>query len=181
MKHDDKNELSGMIISGVIALVSFVVLLMLMKWNIFLSMGLSVAIYIAFSLMLKPVDRIGSVEISTLNNGEMLHERLKEAGSDYNRMKKAALKVRDAGLQKQCNELLIIAQSILKYLTDHPEKITSARRYIDYYQETAANLIEHYAVFQDKKWWILVWWKLAPIPICFIIWIVAAVISLLVE
>ena len=58
---------------------------------------------------------------------------------DYERMKKAAAQIREQPLRAECSDLVNLAGNILKYLTDNPEKITAARRYIDYYQETAAN------------------------------------------
>lgn len=102
------------------------------------------AAYIAFSLILRPVARIGKVEVESLANGEFLNERLTEAGSDYARMQKAVQQIREQPLMDECRNLMETASGILKYLTDNPEKIPAARRYIDYYQETAANVLEHY-------------------------------------
>ena len=47
--------------------------------------------------------------------------------------------------------MIAVAENILKYLTDNPEKIPSARRYIDYYQETAASVLENYVELQDAR------------------------------
>lgn len=59
-------------------------------------------------------------------------------------MEKAAADICQGTLKEECGELLRLARSILNYLREHPEKIPGARRYIDYYQETAANVLEHY-------------------------------------
>ena len=64
-------------------------------------------------------------------------------------MCRAASRIREAPLRDACAELLDLAKSILKYLTDNPEKIPAARRYIDYYQETAANVLEHYVELRE--------------------------------
>ena len=66
-------------------------------------------------------------------------------------MQKAAGRIQDAKLRKASAELVETAGNILKYLTDNPEKIPSARRYIDYYQETAANVLENYVELQDSQ------------------------------
>ena len=100
--------------------------------------------YLACSMLLRPVEKIGKIEVDSLNNGEFLSERLSEAASDYERMKKAAAQIREQPLRAECSDLVNLAGNILKYLTDNPEKITAARRYIDYYQETAANVLGHY-------------------------------------
>ena len=102
------------------------------------------AAYIALSLIFRPVSRIGKIETESLANGEFLNERLTEAGADYNRMLKAVRQICEQPLLDECRDLITRAGNILKYLTDNPEKIPAARRYIDYYQETAANVLEHY-------------------------------------
>ena len=78
-----------------------------------------------------------------------LQSRLGEAGEDYRRMVKAAGKIRDANMRERCAGLLRTAESILKYLEENPQKVTAARRYIDYYQETAANVLENYTELQE--------------------------------
>ena len=109
-----------------------------------LCMVLGAVMYLACSMLLRPVEKIGKIEVDSLNNGEFLSERLSEAASDYERMKKATAQIREQPLRAECSDLVNLAGNILKYLTDNPEKITAARRYIDYYQETAANVLGHY-------------------------------------
>ena len=64
-------------------------------------------------------------------------------------MGKAVEKIREEPLKTECGGLLRLAENILKYLTDNPEKIPGARRYIDYYQETAANVLENYVELKE--------------------------------
>ena len=80
MKHRKSRENAAVIASVLLALLLFLILLAVLKWNLFLCMILAAAAYAALSLILR----------------------------------------------------------------EHPEKIPGARRYIDYYQETAANVLEHY-------------------------------------
>ena len=144
MKHAKWKELLSIILSALFALVLFFILLLLFRWSLILCIVLSAAMYVACCMLLRPVEKIGKVEVDSLDNGEFLSERLSEAASDYNRMKKAAAQIREQPLGPQCAELVELAGNILDYLTENPEKITAARRYIDYYQETAANVLEHY-------------------------------------
>ena len=95
-------------------------------------------------MRLSTVEKSRKVVVGSLDNGTFLSARLSEAASDYRRMKKAAWQMREQPLGPQCAELVELAGNILDYLTENPEKITAARRYIDYYQETAANVLEHY-------------------------------------
>lgn len=149
MKQNKMIELLSILVSLILALGAFLILFVLLKWELILCMALSAVIYLAVTFLLKPIKKIGKVDVNSLSNGEALCEKLGEAKEDYERMKKAAAEIHDGTLQKQCRELVKIAGSILKYLTDNPQKISAARRYIDYYQETAANALEHYLKLQD--------------------------------
>ena len=148
---DKWKEIVSIAVSAVLALLLFAALLVGLGWNILLCMGLSIVSYAGFLLVLRPVRRIGRIDIEKLGNGEVLHERLQEAGRDYRRMREAADRIQAPGLRQSASELIDIAGNILKFLTDNPRKIPSARRYIDYYQETAANVLENYVELQDTR------------------------------
>ena len=148
---DRWKEIVSIAVSAVLALLLFAALLVGLGWNILLCMGLSIVSYAGFLLVLRPVRRIGRIDIEKLGNGEVLHERLQEAGRDYRRMREAADRIQAPGLRQSASELIAIAENILKFLTDNPKKIPSARRYIDYYQETAANVLENYVELQDNR------------------------------
>lgn len=149
MKNDNRKETLSIVLSLLMALVFFLILFIGLKWNLLLCMILTVILHLALSFLLKPVRKIGSRDLESLTNGAFLSERLDEASSDFTRMQQAVDRIREQPLRSECEELLKTAQSILKYLTDNPEKITAARRYIDYYQETAANVLEHYNELKD--------------------------------
>lgn len=148
---DKWKEIVSIAVSAVLALLLFAALLVGLGWNMLLCMGLSIVSYAGFLLVLRPVRRIGRIDIEKLGNGEVLHERLQEAGRDYRRMREAADRIQAPGLRQSASELIDIAGNILKFLTDNPRKIPSARRYIDYYQETAANVLENYVELQDTR------------------------------
>ena len=144
-------EIISIAASAGLSLAVFLGLLAGLGWNLLLCMGLAAASYPGFLLVLRPVKKIGRMEVEKIGNGEVLHERLLEAGTDYRRMQKAAGKILDPVLKQDAQTLLATAGSILKFLTDNPKKIPSARRYIDYYQETAANVLENYVELQDSR------------------------------
>ena len=50
-------------------------------------------------------------------------------------------RIADPSLRSAGQELERIAGNIRDYLVQNPKKIPAARRYIDYYQETAANIL----------------------------------------
>ncbi|HJB94209.1 MAG TPA: hypothetical protein H9765_01090, partial [Candidatus Mediterraneibacter intestinigallinarum] len=74
-------ETLSIILSAILALALFLILLLILRWNLILCIVLAAAVYIALSLIFKPVKRIGKIEVDSLSNGEFLNERLAEAGS----------------------------------------------------------------------------------------------------
>ena len=141
-------EIFSIFLSAAAALGVFCFLFLGQGWNLILCMALAAVLYLALTLILKPSVRIGRTTFSQEEKGEHLQSRLGEAGEDYRRMVKAAGKIRDANMRERCAGLLRTAESILKYLEENPQKVTAARRYIDYYQETAANVLENYTELQ---------------------------------
>ena len=57
---------------------------------------------------------------------------------------KRRVELQNSGVYDKIFIMIADAQALTDN-ADNPEKIPAARRYIDYYQETAANVLEHYA------------------------------------
>ena len=151
MKRHGWTEWISILFAVLLSLLFFGFLFTVLGLGIMFSVLPSVVCYLGLTFLLKPEERIGKVKVSSLRQGEMLHEKLDEAGEDYVRMKKAVGKIMDSDLSKEGKKLLDTAQKVLKYLTENPEKISAARKYIDYYQETAANILEQYVKLQDTQ------------------------------
>ena len=100
---DRWKEIVSIAVSAVLALLLFAALLVGLGWNILLCMGLSIVSYAGFLLVLRPVRRIGRIDIEKLGNGEVLHERLQEAGRDYRRMREAADRIQAPGLRQSAS------------------------------------------------------------------------------
>ena len=58
--------------------------------------------------------------------------------------------VEDETIRAQSRQLHETAASILTYLEKHPDKIKLARRFIDYYQDTASSLLAKYVELEDS-------------------------------
>ena len=55
MKHNNQKEILSILVSALLALVLFCILLFCLKWNLFLCMLLTAGVYLALSLLLRPV------------------------------------------------------------------------------------------------------------------------------
>lgn len=67
-----------------------------------------------------------------------------KALQDNQRIEAARSKLRDFELQQQLAHMQQDSVRLLNYLEKHPDRILSARRFIDYYQDKTAELAEEY-------------------------------------
>lgn len=63
---------------------------------------------------------------------------------DYDRLEAARSQMHDPALQAQIARMQQAADKLLAYLGQHPRRLSAARRFVDYYQDRAANLAEQY-------------------------------------
>ncbi len=145
-----KEKLAGRVAaSAAAAFFVFLLLLVVLELSLPACLIIGGLVYPVMLLVLKPVKKIGKTEISFLEDGDLLHQKLKEAEEDYKRLCRAVDGIEEPKLREKGRKLIRVAGNILQYLTDNPKKIESAYRYIDYYQETAANILEHYIKLQE--------------------------------
>lgn len=136
-------------LSFVFDLFFFYFLFGVLRWNFLFSAVLAVLLYMAFTLLLKPVRKIGKVKVETLRDGEHLREKLEEARADLKSIERSMTKIRDLELKEESERLHRTAGNILKYLEENPGKIPQARQFIDYYQDAASQLLEKYVDLQN--------------------------------
>lgn len=112
---------------------------------------LAVGSYAGFSLLLKPVRRIGTVSFAVLPNGEELEKYLSDAKEDHDTIEKALRKISNQMIKEEAEKLNQTAGTIIFYLEEHPDKIKLARQFIDYYQDTAASILKRYVELEDTN------------------------------
>ena len=115
-----------------------------------LSLILAALLYGGLLLLTKPRRRIGGIDVEEIPGGEELEEKLSQAREDFKRIGEAMEEIEDEELFADSRKLYQKAGNILKFLEENPEKITEARRFIDYYQETASSLLEKYVRLQES-------------------------------
>ena len=144
-----KKEICVIALSFVFDLFFFYFLFGVLRWNFLFSAVLAVLLYMALTLLLKPVRKIGKVKVETLRDGEHLREKLEEARADLKSIERSMTKIRDLELKEESERLHRTAGNILKYLEKNPGKIPQARQFIDYYQDAASQLLEKYVDLQN--------------------------------
>ena len=144
MKNYDKKETAAGIWSGIISAVLFLVLVFLVKWNFFMCLVISAAVYVGLSLLLRPVKKIGRVSAESIDGGFELLKRLDAAQKGFQKIEDAMLEINDSSVRAEAEQLHSVSAKIVEYLTEHPDRIYAARQFIDYYQETAVKLLSRY-------------------------------------
>ena len=75
---------------------------------------------------------------------------MEEAREDFESIRVSMDSIEDPELKKESERLHRTAGTILAYLEENPQKIPQARRFIDYYQDTASALLKKYVKLQEK-------------------------------
>ncbi|MGN1340492.1 MAG: 5-bromo-4-chloroindolyl phosphate hydrolysis family protein [Oscillospiraceae bacterium] len=149
MKSYDKKETAAGILAGVIAAGLFLLLLFAVKWNFFISLAIAAAAYAGFSLLFRPVKKLGGVDADSIDGGEEMLRRLEAAQEGFLRIESSMRQINDSSVRSEAEQLHAASARIIEYLTSHPDRIYAARQFIDYYQETAAKLLSRYAELES--------------------------------
>lgn len=145
MKDYEKKETLVGVLSGIFSAGIFVTLLFDAKWNFFVSLAISAAVFVGITLMFRPVKKIGDKEADSIDGGEELLKRLETAQENSKNMGRSMRRINDGEVRAQAEMLHDVSENIIGYLTENPDKIYAARQFIDYYQPTAAKLLTRYA------------------------------------
>lgn len=94
----------------------------------------------------RAIDRHHKLELKaySADEAELIETSWQKAIADYTRVETARKTIRDGELREQLAVMQQVASNLLDYLEKHPKAIPAARRFIDTYQDRAANLAEEY-------------------------------------
>ena len=121
-------------------------------WNFAVSGILSLLLYGALLLLTKPRKKIGGVDVELISGGEELEKKLQEAREDFASIGQSMAAIEDLELKRESQRLHKTAGNLIHFLEKNPEKIMSARRFIDYYQDTASKLLKKYVELQKLRY-----------------------------
>ena len=114
--------------------------------NLIGAVALGVGVFLTFNKK----NHISLVLVDIVNS-KLLQENYQKALVVYNYIKGSLKYIRDSELKMHVQDKQKLSLNILQYLQKHPEKITLARRFIDYYQDTVAGLIEKYVEIENTQ------------------------------
>ena len=80
---------------------------------------------------------------------ELLQENYAKAIADFNTIEAARRSVGDVDLSRSLAQMQQVGSKLLRYLEKNPEKLPTAAKFIDYYQDRAAHLATKYAELEE--------------------------------
>lgn len=138
-------------LAGTVAgLAVFFLLWLGLSWNLIVAGILAIGTYAGVFLITKPALKIGEIRVDTLPDGNELKELLLEARKDMEEIEKASKQISNQEMRFECQKLYNTGVGIMKYLEKNPDSIKSARRFLTYYLDTAAQILNKYLPFQNS-------------------------------
>ena len=103
----------------------------------------------------KALAPIKAVELSETNSGntvsDFTQESYEKAVADYNSLNDIIRRLSDRELIEQLKKMQEIALKMLNYMQQHPEKISLANQFINYYQDRALSLSQQFLEFEEMN------------------------------
>ena len=131
-------DIKRMLAAVLIAAALFLFLFLFLKWDLLICILLCVGVYFGLFFLLRPVYRVGGINVETLPGGEEISSLLKEAREDLEGIETSIVEIKDERVQRDARTLYDSGKQILLYLEENPEKISLARRFFTYYLDLAA-------------------------------------------
>lgn len=135
----------------VIAAVVFVILVIPIHFDLIVSSIIAVGLYFAFSYLLKPKEKIGSVDIDSIQNGEKLKGEFDNAKDDIEKIGAYGRDSGDFDIEKGTIALSKTGNDIMTYLSEHIDRVPKAKRFLNYYLDTAVEILKKYASLKKNN------------------------------
>ena len=142
-------DVARMFVATAVAAVVFVGLYVLLHWSLVISLLLAIGLYIGLTLFLKPSRKIAGIDVAEMPGGEALADLLDEADNDLTSIRSATKRILEPQVHEQAQALYTTGTRICDYLEENPQKIRLARRFLTYYLDTTAKLLDRYVELSE--------------------------------
>jgi len=85
------------------------------------------------------------------DRAQFLQENFDKATSDYNYIEESRKNISDRELATQLSRMQRVAKNLLNHLEKHPERISLAYKFIDYYQDRAVRIVKQYQELESTE------------------------------
>lgn len=142
-------DVARMFVATAVAAVVFVGLYVFLHWSLVICLLLAIGLYIGLTLFLKPSRKIAGIDVAEMPGGEALADLLDEADNDLTSIRSATKRILEPQVREQVQALYTTGTRICDYLEENPQKIRLARRFLTYYLDTTAKLLDRYVELSE--------------------------------
>lgn len=139
------------VLALIIAAAAFVIFAVLLKFNIIIAAIITVLIYFGLSFLLKPKEKIGNVDVEEIANGEKLKGEFDNAKEDIAKIQRMGVASGVQEISLGANQLARTGTNIITYLSEHIDRVPKAKQFLNYYLDTAVEILEKYASLRKNN------------------------------
>jgi 5-bromo-4-chloroindolyl phosphate hydrolysis protein len=127
-----------------IAIAVFACSIIMLNWPLPIAAVLALCSYAGLSFLFTPIFRLAGVNIEYIKNGEQIMRLLEEGEKDLVSIKKIIDASKDAQIKTRALALYREGGRIIGYIKKNPAKAVMARRFFNYYLDTAKEILTKY-------------------------------------
>ena len=131
----------------IVGIAVFIISKSLFRFSFLASVFLAIITYIIVYNRTKAKYKFGNVDIDSLAHSGEIKELLNAAHEDLRIIKSASVRAKHKPIRENARKLNNTGNNILDYLKKNPKRILTARRFLSYYLDTAADILEKYLEF----------------------------------
>ena len=150
MKENDRKATGRMLLEVAISLCILLGLTFIMKLSPVIAGIIAVACYFGFDLLLSPQVRIHLQGPMAKQRAAQYEELLSGAQEKLEHIDQTKVRLKDAALRRDVNELLEKLQKVMGYLAQKPSRIPKARKLLTYYLDTVVAILTKACEVQDQ-------------------------------
>ncbi|MDO5649854.1 MAG: 5-bromo-4-chloroindolyl phosphate hydrolysis family protein [Gallicola sp.] len=135
---------------GLLGGIGGLILAILLQMPIPLMIVIPIGAYFGVYMVSKPQVKIGNIALSKANS-EDLKKMMEEGYSDLQILKKGSDGIQNEKIRQLSDQLYHRGVDIYEHLQANPDKIPIAKRFLNYYLDTASGLVEKYDRLSTSK------------------------------
>lgn len=139
------------IISALVSAIVFLILILVLKWNFFVSAAIAILLYFAIFFLTSPVKKIGNIAVENIDQGERISKIYDKADKNIVEMGVFQKAVKDSEISSKAKFLTEKGSAILDYLTNNLGALSRSVHFLDYYLDTANRILENYVEMEGSR------------------------------
>jgi len=141
----------GRILAAVLGIGIFVVLNVVLKVPFLLAAILALILHGTARKSLDPTRSVGRVKVDFAKYDAEKRHILQEASADLRNIDTVLKQIQSPDIRTRGRRVYETGNRIIEYVTKYPEKMTIARRFFNYYLETASSILVKYLDIQKTR------------------------------